>query len=282
MALGMVRSVLDRSLRYATERVQFGQPIANFQAVQFMLADMEARRFALEAMLYCVMAMEEKGERSSHESALAKLWSGQMAVRSAMDAIQIHGGYGYMKEYEVERVLRDAKLLEIGGGTNEIQRLVIARHLLKRVEKAPAEKPRAPSCGEVFRNLERAFRPEKAEGFSGWIQFDISGDGGGSWSIAVTDGSCRCRAITAESMVGSGRKAEAVGETAGVAAGRIGGEAGSEAEVALATVTTDAETFVGVITRKINPQGAFMSGRLRVQGDVASVVRLMGFFGKVE
>ncbi|MFG6114984.1 acyl-CoA dehydrogenase [Halobacillus sp. MO56] len=129
LAVGIAQASLDRALAYAKERKQFGQPISNFQAIQFKLADMAmevelARNITLKAAW-----LKDQGKPFTKESAYAKLFASETAFRSANQAIQIHGGYGYMREYEVERYLRDAKLLEIGEGTSEIQRLVIARQL---------------------------------------------------------------------------------------------------------------------------------------------------------
>ncbi|GAA0462173.1 acyl-CoA dehydrogenase [Alkalibacillus silvisoli] len=129
LGVGIAQASLDRALAYAKERKQFGQSISNFQAIQFKLADMAmevelARNIVLKAAW-----LKDQGKVFSKEAAMAKLFATEAAFRSANQAIQILGGYGYMREYEVERYLRDAKLLEIGEGTSEIQRLVIARQL---------------------------------------------------------------------------------------------------------------------------------------------------------
>ncbi|GGC98209.1 acyl-CoA dehydrogenase [Pontibacillus salipaludis] len=129
LAVGIAQASLDKALAYAKERKQFGQPISNFQAIQFKLADMAmevelARNIVLKAAW-----LKDQKKPFTKESAYAKLFASETAFRSANQAIQIHGGYGYMREYEVERFLRDAKLLEIGEGTSEIQRLVISRQL---------------------------------------------------------------------------------------------------------------------------------------------------------
>ncbi|SFR02099.1 acyl-CoA dehydrogenase [Desulfoscipio geothermicus] len=129
MAVGIAQACLDASLKYARERVQFGQSISRFQAIQFKLADM-ATHIEL-ARLMCLKAawLKDNGLPYSKEASMAKLFASEMATKAALEAIQIHGGYGYMKEFPVERYLRDAKLLEIGEGTSEVQRLVIARAL---------------------------------------------------------------------------------------------------------------------------------------------------------
>lgn len=129
MAVGIAQASLDAALKYAQERFQFGQAIGKFQAVQFKLADMAAN-VELARLMYLKAAwLKDNGKPYSKEAAMAKLFASEMATKAALDAIQIHGGYGYMKEFPVERYVRDAKLLEIGEGTSEVNRLVIARQL---------------------------------------------------------------------------------------------------------------------------------------------------------
>ncbi|MBE3586395.1 acyl-CoA dehydrogenase [Desulfofundulus thermocisternus] len=129
MAVGIAQACLDAALEYARQRTQFGQNISKFQAVSFKLADM-ATNIELARNMYLKVAwLRDQGRPYTKEAAMAKLFASEMATRAALDAIQIHGGYGYMKEFSVERHLRDAKLLEIGEGTSEIQRLVISRAL---------------------------------------------------------------------------------------------------------------------------------------------------------
>lgn len=129
MGVGIAQAGLDAALKYAKERVQFGQPIGKFQAVQFKLADM-AMNIELARNMYLKAAwLKDTGRPYTQEAGYAKLFGSEMATKAALDAIQIHGGYGYIKEFPVERYLRDAKLLEIGEGTSEIIRLVIARGL---------------------------------------------------------------------------------------------------------------------------------------------------------
>lgn len=129
LGVGIAQAALDRALSYAKERTQFGKPIANFQAIQFKLADMAMEVELARNMVYKAAWLKDNHKSFTKEAAYAKLFATETAFRSANQAIQIHGGYGYMREYEVERYLRDAKLLEIGEGTSEIQRLVIARQL---------------------------------------------------------------------------------------------------------------------------------------------------------
>lgn len=129
LGLGIAQASLDKALQYAKERKQFGQSISKFQAIQFKLADMAMEVELARNMVYKAAWLKDKGKAFKKEAAFAKLYATETAFRAANQAIQIHGGYGYMREYEVERYLRDAKLLEIGEGTSEIQRLVIAREL---------------------------------------------------------------------------------------------------------------------------------------------------------
>jgi len=129
LAIGIAQASLERSIQYAKERVQFGKPIAKLQAIQFKLADMATEIEMARTLVHKAAWLKDQGKPFDKEAAMAKLFASETATRSANEAIQIHGGNGYMREYEVERFLRDAKLLEIGEGTSEIQRVVIARHL---------------------------------------------------------------------------------------------------------------------------------------------------------
>lgn len=129
MGVGIAQACLDAALKYAKEREQFGQPIGKFQAVQFKLADI-AMNIEVARLIYLKAAwLKDQGRPYSKEANYAKLFSSEMATRAALDAIQIHGGYGYIREFPVERYLRDAKLMEIGEGTSEVVRMVIARGL---------------------------------------------------------------------------------------------------------------------------------------------------------
>jgi len=130
MALGLAQAALDQATRYAKERKQFGQPIANLQALQWMIADMATEIDAARLLIYRAAAMKDAGQPFSKEAAMAKLFASETAERAAFKAVQIHGGYGYSREYPVERIYRDQRLCSIGEGTSEIQRLVIARQVL--------------------------------------------------------------------------------------------------------------------------------------------------------
>lgn len=130
LAVGIAQGALDESVRYAKEREQFGRPIAKFQAIQWMLAEMATQIEASRFLVYKAAWLEDQGIRFTKEASIAKLYASTMATQNCLKAIQIHGGYGYTKDYPVERMLRDAKLCEIGEGTSEVQRLVIARQLL--------------------------------------------------------------------------------------------------------------------------------------------------------
>jgi alkylation response protein AidB-like acyl-CoA dehydrogenase len=128
-ALGIAQAAFDESVRYAKERVQFGQPIGKFQMIQSKLAWMAAELEAARLMIHKAAWMKDRGLPYSQQSAMAKLYATEMAVRVTGEAMQIHGGYGYTLEFPVQRHFRDAKLLTIGEGTSEIQQLIIARQL---------------------------------------------------------------------------------------------------------------------------------------------------------
>lgn len=132
MAIGIARCALETAVDYAAQRTQFGQPIANFQMVQEMIAEIATNIFAMRSILSQALFLKQKGKKMRLEAAMSKLFCGRAAVDAALKAIQILGGYGYTRDYPVERLLRDAKLLEIGGGTNEIQKLIIAKEMIKR------------------------------------------------------------------------------------------------------------------------------------------------------
>ena len=130
MAVGLAQGALDKAVAYAKERVQFDRPIAQFQAIQWMIADMATDIEAARLMVNRAAWLKGQGARFSKEAAMAKLFSTEVSERVCYKAIQIHGGYGYVREYAVERMYRDQRLCAIGEGTNEIQRLVIARQVL--------------------------------------------------------------------------------------------------------------------------------------------------------
>ena len=130
-ALGVAQAALDAAKVYAKERVQFGRPISSFQAIQFKLADMEMLVNASRLLIYLAASKKDHGARFTTEAAMAKLFASDMVMKVTQEALQIHGGVGYTKDYPVERFLRDAKVTEIYEGTSEIQRFVIARAVLK-------------------------------------------------------------------------------------------------------------------------------------------------------
>jgi butyryl-CoA dehydrogenase len=130
-AVGIARASMEDALAYAKDRRQFGQPISEFQAIQWMLADMATEIDAARLLVYRAASMKDRKMRHSKESAMAKVYASEVAMRAATKGIQIHGGYGYVKEYPAERHFRDAKITEIYEGTSEIQRLVIASAVIK-------------------------------------------------------------------------------------------------------------------------------------------------------
>ncbi|MGH3022776.1 MAG: acyl-CoA dehydrogenase family protein [Gaiellaceae bacterium] len=129
MGLGLAEGAYELAASYAREREQFGKPIASFQAIQFALADMATEIEAARGLVYRAAWLKDEGRPFAREAAMAKLYTGELSKRVADRALQIHGGYGFTDEYAISRLYRDQKVLEIGEGTNEVQRMVIARHL---------------------------------------------------------------------------------------------------------------------------------------------------------
>ena len=127
----MAQGAYEHALRYTKNRKQFGKLIAEFQAIRFKLADMATEIDAARLLTLRAACMKDQGSKSTLESSMAKLYASEVAVRAANESVQIHGGYGFIKDYPAEKFYRDVKLCTIGEGTSEIQRLVIARQLLK-------------------------------------------------------------------------------------------------------------------------------------------------------
>jgi alkylation response protein AidB-like acyl-CoA dehydrogenase len=135
MALGLAQAALEQAAKYSLEREQFGRPIGNFQAIRFMLADMATEIEAARLLVYQAAVLKDRGEPFAVQASKAKLFASEAAHRACHKAIQIHGGYGYSKEFPVERYMRDAKLTEIGEGTSEVQRMIIGKSILEEVAK---------------------------------------------------------------------------------------------------------------------------------------------------
>ena len=131
LSLGIARGAFDASVKYAKERQQFGQAIANFQAIAFKLADMATRIEASELLIQQASDLKNRGQKMTTESAMAKYYASEVAVYASNEAVQIHGGYGYTKDFPVEKFYRDSKLCTIGEGTSEVQKLVISRNVLR-------------------------------------------------------------------------------------------------------------------------------------------------------
>ena len=136
IAVGIAQGAFEAALRYAKERRQFGQPIAGFQAIQWKLANMKMEIEAARLLVFQAAARADQGEPDTKLSSMAKLYASEMAVRATNEAVQIHGGYGFIKDYPVEKFYRDVKLCTIGEGTSEVQRLIIARKVLGKGPKA--------------------------------------------------------------------------------------------------------------------------------------------------
>jgi alkylation response protein AidB-like acyl-CoA dehydrogenase len=129
LGVGLAQGALDEALAYAKERRAWGRPISSYQAIQGKIADISSQIEATRLLTYRAAAQKDRGEPFGLSAAQAKLISGRLAVRATEEAVQIHGGYGYIEEYPVCRFYRDAKILTIGEGTDEVQQMVIARHL---------------------------------------------------------------------------------------------------------------------------------------------------------
>jgi short/branched chain acyl-CoA dehydrogenase len=129
MGVGLAQGAYDLACSYAKERRQFGRPIADFQAIQFKLADMATEIEAGRQLVYKAAWLKDEDRPFAQEAAMAKLFTGELSHRVVNHALQVHGGYGFMDEYAISRLYRDQKVLEIGEGTNEVQRMVIAKHL---------------------------------------------------------------------------------------------------------------------------------------------------------
>jgi alkylation response protein AidB-like acyl-CoA dehydrogenase len=134
-ALGIGRAVLEEALEYAKTREQFGKPISTFQAIQWKLADMATELDAAQLLLLRAAWLQSQGKPFEKESAMAKMYASDVAMRAAVEGVQVLGGYGYCKDFPMERHMRDAKICQIYEGTNEIMRLVIARNLFKELGK---------------------------------------------------------------------------------------------------------------------------------------------------
>ena len=134
LSLGICEAAYEASLKYSNERTAFGKKINKFQSISFKLADMAMQIEAARHLIYNAAWLKDKGENIVKEAAMAKLYTSELAMRLTTEAIQIHGGFGYIREYNVERFFRDSKILEIGEGTSEVQRIIISREILKSLE----------------------------------------------------------------------------------------------------------------------------------------------------
>ena len=134
LSLGIAKGALENSIKYAKQRKQFGKSLAQFQAIQFKLADMATELEAARLLTYKAAKMKDEGKNYKFESCMAKYFASEIAVKATSEAIQIHGGYGFIKDFPVEKLYRDVKLCTIGEGTSEVQKLVMARELLDMYE----------------------------------------------------------------------------------------------------------------------------------------------------
>ena len=133
LAVGIAQGAFESAVRYSQERQQFGKPISEFQGIQFKLADMATQIDAARLLMYRAAWMKDQGKKTTKESSMAKLFASEISVAVCEEAIQVHGGYGYTKDYPPEKYWRDSKLCTIGEGTSEIQRIIFAREVLKQL-----------------------------------------------------------------------------------------------------------------------------------------------------
>jgi len=133
LAVGIAQGAFESAVKYSKERYQFGKPISEFQAIQFKLANMATQIEAARLLMYRASWMKDQGKKTTKESSMAKLFASEISVNVCEEAIQVHGGYGYTKDYPPEKYWRDSKLCTIGEGTSEIQRLIIAREVLRQI-----------------------------------------------------------------------------------------------------------------------------------------------------
>ena len=259
MAIGFMERALELSLRYTRERQAFGRPLAAFQAVQLKLARMYVDIELSRSLLYRLIWMRDQGLPFTKEASAAKVFCSEAATRNALEAIQVHGGYGYMEEYEVERIMRDAKLLEIGAGATDIQLLLIARMLAGEPSKEPARasaqaavkvttptettapSPASPDCRTLLEHLCTAFDADAAAGWKARIQFDLSGARGGRFLLVSDDATCRIE------------------------------DGGGDADT---TIEASDETWSGILLGTLNPQKAFFAGQLKVTGNLSNAMML--------
>ncbi|MFN7973592.1 MAG: acyl-CoA dehydrogenase family protein [Acidobacteriota bacterium] len=277
IAIGFMERALELSLAYARQRHAFGKPIASFQAIQLKLGRIYTDIELCRSILWRLIWMREHGIPFTKEASAAKVYSSEASVRSTLEAIQIHGGYGYMEEFEVERLMRDAKLLEIGAGATEIQLLLIARLLVGETEErlshpspsplpvpaaAPVPAPvpvAAPSpvpapvseklrvkpedmdSGTLLRFVAQAFHRDGAPDWRATVLFKLSGAKGGTFRMIVDDAGCRVE----------------------------NGEGPADT-----TITASDETWSGILLGKVNPQKAFFLGRLKVGGAIGNAMML--------
>jgi len=131
LSLGIAQGAIDNSIKYARQRKQFGKPLSEFQATQFKIAELATEADAARLLIMKAAVMKDAGENINTASSMAKLFASELAVKAANEAVQIHGGYGFIKEFPVEKLYRDVKLVTIGEGTSEVQRMIIAKNLTK-------------------------------------------------------------------------------------------------------------------------------------------------------
>jgi len=254
IAVGSADLALEIGQRYMAGRTAFGRPIGRFQALRHRVADIAAEIEAARRLTHHCAWLIERGEPAVKESSMAKLLATELGKRAADECLQFHGGYGYMEEYPVARLFRDARAATLAAGTSEIMREIISRILLEEMPadptpRPPPEPPRSPEGGAggprpgppaeiprtveaLMRSLPSRLRPEKAEGWAGTLHFTIRDAARPEWTVAVAGGRC----TVSEGLLGEPTCAIAMRE----------------------------KTYLGIADGTVNPQVAFMTGKVKV------------------
>ncbi|MFQ5639252.1 MAG: acyl-CoA dehydrogenase family protein [bacterium] len=265
-SVGTSETCIEDTLKYITEREVFNRPLAKFQVIRHALADAATELEAARQLTYYTAWLYEQGEQAIREFSMVKLLTTELSKKIADICLQFFGGYGYMDEYPISRIYRDARVSTIVGGASEIMRDIIAKVMIDQVkydsayaqaeqkplegsEALPEKSERAAvhppeTVAELFQTLPKRFRPEKAGDWETVVHFDISGDAGGQYTVMIKDGACTV-------------------------------EPGLQGEAKCVVKTKD-KTYLNIEMGKTNPQTAFMMGKIKVS-NLAEMMQ----FGKV-
>ncbi|HUH67113.1 MAG TPA: acyl-CoA dehydrogenase family protein, partial [Syntrophales bacterium] len=246
---------LEMTLSYIKERQAFSRPLANFQAIRHTLADLKTELEAARQLTYYTAWLHSRGETAVHFSSMAKLLTSELAKRTADVCLQLYGGYGYMDEYVISRMYRDARVGTIVGGTSEIMREIISRIMIDQADYRPASArtegrrgetakrdttPVPKTAAEILQSLPERFRPESAGDWETVFHFDISGPEGGEFTIGIKNGSC----VVEKGLVGEAK----------------------------CVVTVSDIVYRDIELGKMKPEWAFMTGNIRMT-DMAEMIK---------